>query len=134
VRASGHTRSNLNVDAWGCQLYPGDGEAAASDERKARVHQVQWEVAERLLTDGISVIWDHGVSLRAERDHYRHRARNLGANVQTIFLDVPIETLHDRLAERNANLPPGDFRISVRELNEMAALFEPPTPDEAPGH
>ena len=124
----------LNADSWVCQLYPDDAEAAARDERKARVHQVQWEVAERLLTGGISVIWDHGVSMRAERDHYRHRARELEANVETIFLDVPIETLHKRLADRNANLPLGAFRISVQELNEMAARFEPPTPDESTEH
>ncbi len=124
----------LNADSWVCRLFPDDAEAAARDERKARVHRVQWELAERLLTDGISVIWDHGVSLRAERDHYRHRARKLGAIVQTVFLDVPIETLHERLADRNTNLPAGDFHISVQELNDMAALFEPPTPDEATEH
>lgn len=124
----------LNADAWVCQLYPDDAEAAARDERKALVHQVQWELAERLLTCGISVILDHGVSMRAERDHYRHRARDLGANVQMIFLDVPIETLHERLADRNRNLPPGAFHISVRELDEWAAVFEPPTPDETTEH
>ena len=124
----------LNADSWVCQLYPDDAEAAARDERKARVHQVQWELAERLLTGGISVILDHGVSMRAERDHYRHRARDLGANVQTIFLDVPIETLHERLADRNLNLPVGDFRISGEELDDWAALFEPPTPDETTDH
>ena len=120
----------LNADSWVCRLYPDDAEAAARDERKARVHQVQWDFAERLLARGVSVIWDHGVSMRAERDHYRSRARKLGANVQTIFIDVPIETLHERLADRNRNLPPGDFHISAQELDEWAALFETPTRDE----
>ena len=124
----------LNADSWVGRLFPDDAEAAARDVRKARVHEVQWEVAERLLTSGVSVILDHGVSLRAERDRYRHGARNLGANVQTIFLDVSIETLHERLADRNANLPAGDFHISVQELNDMAARFEPPTPDEDAEH
>ncbi len=124
----------LNADYWVCQLYPDDAEAAARDERKARVHQVQWDLAERLVTSGISVILDHGLSMRAERDHYRYRARNLGADVQLIYLDVPIDTLHERLADRNANLPPGAFHISEQELDEWAGLFEPPTPDEAAGH
>lgn len=120
----------LNADAWVLQLYPEDAEAAARDERKVLVHQVQWELTERLLTDGISVILDWGVWSREERDGYRQRARELGANVRTVFLDAPIETLHERVADRNLNLPPGTFSISPGELDEWAAIFEPPTLDE----
>lgn len=42
----------LNADARVCQLYPDDAEAAARDERKFIVHDVQWELTERLLADG----------------------------------------------------------------------------------
>lgn len=121
----------LNADSWVCELYPDDAEAAARDERKARVHDVQWELAERLLTAGTSVILDHGVSKRSERDYYRRRAEGLGAEVQTIFLDVPLEILHKRIARRNLDLPPGSFRISPEELDEWAPLFEAPTHEEA---
>lgn len=124
----------LNADEWVCQLYPDDAEAAARDERKGLVEQVQWELVEGLLTSGISVILDWGVWMRAERDHYRRRARDLGASVQTVFVDAPIETLHKRVAQRNLNLPPRTFSISVEELDEWAALFEPPTHDELTGH
>ncbi len=120
----------LNADSWVCKLYPDDAEAAARDERKARVHDLQWELAERLLTGGTSVILDHGVSKRAERDYYRHRAEELGAEVQTIFLDVPLETLHERVAQRNLDLPPGTFSIAPEELDAWAPLFEAPTPEE----
>ena len=82
----------INADDWVCQLYPDDAEAAARDERKDLVEKVQWELVERLLTSGISVILDWGVWMRAERDHYRQRARDLGADVQTVFVDAPIET------------------------------------------
>ncbi|MDH4170001.1 MAG: AAA family ATPase [Acidimicrobiia bacterium] len=121
----------LNADEWVWRLYPDDAEAAARDDRKGLVEQVQWELVERLLTSGISVILDWGVWMRAERDHYRNRARGLGASVQTVFVDAPIETLHERVAQRNLDLPPGAFSISVEELDEWAALFEPPTHDEA---
>lgn len=124
----------LNADSWVCRLYPDDAEAAARDHRKALVEQVQWELVERLLVGGTSVILDWGVWTRAERDHYRRRAQGLGARVQTIFVDAPIETLHKRVARRNLNLPPGTFSISVEELDEWAALFEAPTPDEVAGH
>jgi len=124
----------LNADYWVCQLYPDDSEAAARDERKGLVEQVQWELVERLLTGGISVILDWGVWMRAERNHYRQRARDLGAKVQTVFLDAPIETLHERVAHRNLNLPSGTFSVSADELDEWAALFEPPTHEETTQH
>jgi len=120
----------LNADQWVCQLYPDEPEAAARDHRKGLVEQVQWELAERLLTSGISVILDWGVWTRAERDHYRNRAHDLGASVQTVFVNAPLETLHERVAQRNLNLPPGTFRISAEELDEWAAAFESPTHDE----
>lgn len=124
----------LNADDWVCQLYPDDAEAAARDERKALVEQVQWELAERLLMGGISVILDWGVWMRAEREHYRQRARDLGANVRTVFLDAPIETLQERVAQRNRNLPPGTFSISAEELDAWAAIFEPPPHEEMTRH
>ena len=124
----------LNADSWVWQLYPEDPEAAARDHRKFLVHQVQWELVEQLLAGGISVILDWGVWSREERDHYRQRARALGADVRTVFLDEPIETLQERVARRNLDLPPGSFRISAEELDEWAAIFEPPTEDELVDH
>lgn len=124
----------LNADEWVCRLYGDEAEAAARDDRKRLVEQVQWEVVERLLTNGVSVILDWGVWTRAERDHYRDRARDLGASVQTVFVDAPIETLHQRIARRNLDLPPGTFNISAEELDAWAALFERPTPDELTRH
>lgn len=123
----------LNADSWVWRLYPDDAEAAARDERKFLVHEVQWEVVEQLLANGVSVILDWGVWSREERDGYRRRARELGADVETILLDVPMETLHQRVAARNHDLPPGTFRISPEELDAWAAIFEPPTPDELAG-
>ena len=120
----------LNGDSWVSKLYPHDAETAARDERRSLVEEVQWELAERLLSNGVSVILDWGVWARAERDHYRQRAWDLGAEVQTIFLDVPIETLKERVAKRNEQLPSAAFRISAEELDEWATIFEPPTSEE----
>ena len=124
----------LNADSWVCQLYPDDAEAAARDERKFLVEEVQWELVEQLLVVGISVILDWGVWSREERDAIRRRARELGANVRTEYLEAPLETLHERLAARNLDPPPGTFRISPKELDEWAEVFEPPTPEELTQH
>ena len=120
----------LNADSWVWKLYPDDAEAAARDERKGIVEQLQWEVAEQLLGGGISVILDWGLWARVERNHYRDRAQALGTVVETVFLDVPVEVLHERVTQRNRNLPPGTFRIAAEELDEWAERFEPPTADE----
>jgi predicted kinase len=120
----------LNADEWVSRLYPQDAEAAARDERKGLVEQVQWNLAERLLGSGISVILDWGVWARSERDHLRQRARTIGAEVQTVFVDAPLEVLHERVARRNLDLPAGTFSISAEELDKWAGLFEAPTEDE----
>lgn len=120
----------LNADDWVCRLYTDDAQAAARDERKGLVERLQWQLAERLLSSGVSVILDWGVWTRAERDHCRQRARAVGAEVRTIFLDAPLEVLHERLARRNLDLPAGTFHITAEELDAWAARFEAPTDDE----
>lgn len=120
----------LSADSWVCELFPDDSEAAARDERKGLVQAVQWELAERLLSIGVSVILDHGASKRSERDFLRDGAMAVGADVQLIFLDESLDVLHERVARRNLDLPPGTFRISAEELDEWAPLFEVPDDDE----
>ena len=71
---------------------------------------------------------------RDEREHCHQPARGLGANVQTVFVDEPIETLHERVSKRNRDLPPGTFSISAEESDEWVASFEPPTHDELAEH
>ena len=124
----------LNADSWVCQLYPDAAEAAARDERKFLVHEVQWELVERLLADGISVILDWGVWSRQERDEIRLRAGALGAIVRLEYLEAPLETLHERIAARNRDLPAGTFRIAPEELDEWFEIFEVPAPDEFNDH
>lgn len=123
----------LNADSWVCRLYPDDREAAARDHRKQLVEELQWAMAEQLLRQGVSVILDWGLWVRSERDHYRQLATAAGAQTTVVFLDAPLETLQARVADRNRNLPPGTFHISVDELNEWATIFEPPAEDELSG-
>lgn len=120
----------LNADSWVRVLYPNDAEAAARDDRKGLVFEVQLELAQRLLMAGHSVILDWGFSKRAERDACRSLARELGVSVRTVFLDESLDVLHERLAARNRSLPPGSFSISEAELEEWAPQFERPTSDE----
>ncbi len=53
--------------------------------------------------------------------------------MEIVFLDVELDELRRRVAERNRNLPAGTFSISPEELDEWVGGFEPPTDEELAG-
>ena len=116
----------LSPDEWMARIV-GDGYDA---DRRVAVQEVQWEIAQRVLTLGVDVILEFGFFRRRERDFYRSGAVALGAEVKVRFLDAPREELLRRLAERNADLPADTFAVSEQHLDLCYTWFEPPTPDE----
>jgi predicted kinase len=54
----------------------------------------------------------------------------LKATTEIVLLDPPFEVLWERIDNRNANLPPGTFRITRDELEEYSKLFQRPTEEE----
>lgn len=67
-----------------------------------------------------------GTWARAERDLLAGEARRIGAATELHVLDVPVNELHRRLQERNAEDPP----ITFEDLERYSAIFECPTADE----
>ena len=106
------------LDALGFDLY--------DEEARARVEGLQQRLALDLLTLGNTVIYESGGWSRAERDALREAARAVGAAVELRYLDVPVETLWERLEARNAALPPASAVIERDDLLLWAAGFEPP--------
>ncbi|MEU4294634.1 AAA family ATPase [Kribbella sp. NPDC026596] len=92
--------------------------------------QLFWGLAARALTLGVSVILDYGCWSETERDLFRERAHELGADAEIVVLDLPLDVLWKRLEARNAALPAGTFAISRQELEEFAAMFEVPSAAE----
>ncbi|MEU4192581.1 ATP-binding protein [Kribbella sp. NPDC026611] len=92
--------------------------------------ELLWGVAARVLTLGVDAILDYGCWSEEERELFRTRARDLGAQTEIVFLDPPFEVLWDRISRRNDNLPPGTFRITRDELMEYSARFYRPTEAE----
>jgi predicted kinase len=116
----------LTPDEWMGPLF-----GTSHDEpKRAIVEALQWEVAEKALALGISVVLDWGFWSRTERDDFRSRAAALGADAGVRFLDVPRNELSRRLEVRNAALLPGTFRVTDAEIDLYITTFEPPTSDE----
>jgi predicted kinase len=127
-----HERSALRLtpDEWITNLFGADLSLAALDAARDPVESVLWDLAARILVLDVDVVLDFGFWSRTERDDFRARAARLGARSELHFLDVPEEELLARLATRNAQLPPGTFRIDAARLTLWSNWFEPPTMDE----
>ena len=113
-------------DEWIAGLYGQDLTQATLDAARDPVEGLQWRVASRALSLGLSVILDFGFWTRSERDRFRAQAVELRALCQVHALVVPEPELWARLERRNAALPPATFRISREQLGTWWSLFEPP--------
>ena len=101
---------------------------------RERIEALQWKLTQDLLTVGQTVLIEWGTWARSERDALRVGARALGAIVELHFLDVPIDTLFERIQQRNRESPPiqrADLLLWVesfeRPSSEEMALFDAPT-------
>lgn len=120
----------LSSDDWMVPLFGHHMPRHVFDERLSVVRLLQWELAAKLLKSGVDVVLDDGFWTRAERQKYRAQAEAVGAEVQLIYFDVPVEELRHRLAERNRHLTPGTFEIDGAALDLFITKFEVPGPDE----
>lgn len=103
----------LSIDLW-------DG------ARRKGIETLQWQAARDVLALGGIAIIEWGTWARAERDALRLGARELGAAVELIHLDAPVDVLLERVQRRGRESPPIDRAM----LEASAAAFEVPTPDE----
>ncbi|MEA2519978.1 MAG: hypothetical protein QOF49_2058 [Chloroflexota bacterium] len=114
------------------RLNPDEWEAALDVDPFDEPFQVKleakfWELAERLLVLGTSVVLEWGFWARSERDEKREAARTLGVAVELRFLDAPYEELVRRVVARHAA---GGIAITERHMERYRAIFQPPTDDE----
>lgn len=120
----------LTPDEWRIRLFGQDFEGEEHDDRHDLIEAMLWDIAARVLTLGVNVILDFGFWSRSEREDYRSRAAKLGASSEVHFLNVSEEVLLERLAIRNAQLPPNTFSIPEAQLKEWIRLFQAPMQDE----
>jgi predicted kinase len=120
----------LTVDVWHLALFGDDVGHKNHDERHGSIEKIMWDVAKQVLAMGGDVILDFGFWARVERDDFRNRAKELGANCKVHYLDVPYPELYRRLEIRNRIRPEGAFVIPRTEMEKYVTIFQPPTEDE----
>jgi predicted kinase len=96
----------------------------------ARVEAQLIELAFELLAAGRSCILDFGLWSREERDALLLRARSQGVRVELHVLDVELDELVRRSAERYADAPHTTAEISAEQLAVWAASFQAPSSAE----
>jgi predicted kinase len=127
----------LTTDEWHIRLFGQDygdnmtqSEEAEHDARHGSVEAIMWDVAARVLVLGRDVILDFGCWVRTQRDEFRSRAKNLGAEFRIHFADAPEDVLFERLEARNAVHSAGTFFIPRAKLEAWIQIFEPPSAEE----
>ena len=110
----------LNPDEWESAL-----DVDPFDEGfQARLEAEFWELTQRLLVLGTSVVLVWGFWARSERDEKREAARALGVPVELRFLDVPHDELVRRVVARQGA---GGLAITEAHMERYRAIFQPPT-------
>jgi predicted kinase len=132
--ASGKTMLARELaDAYGAvRLNPDEWESALDvdpfDEGfQARLEAEFWELTQRLLVLGTSVVLEWGFWARSERDEKREAARTLGVAVELRFLDAPYDQLVRRVGARHSA---GGIAITESHMERYRGIFQPPTDDE----
>ena len=103
---------------------------AQLDAARDPVEALLWNYGLIALERGVDVIQDFGGWSREERDRFRSQAETKGATTEIRFMDIPFETLLERLDHRNANLTAGEILLAPSKMHEYQTLFEPPTLEE----
>jgi predicted kinase len=97
---------------------------------RARVEQLQWRLAQRLLELAAVVVVEWGTWSRAERDALRERARALGAAAELRFLDASPSELWRRIEARDREHTQASRALTLEDVEGWAAQIEPPEADE----
>lgn len=113
------------MDALGINLW--------DEAKRAGIEQLQWQQAQKLLALGGTAIIEWGTWARSERDALREAARALGAAVELVHMEAPIDVLLDRVTRRARESPPIDramledaWRAFERPTTDELALYDPP--------
>jgi predicted kinase len=120
----------ITKDEWLIRLVGNDPTIDGYADFDDRMCGLSRDIAFQLAGKGIDVILDEGFWAREHRDDMRKRAEDAGAQAVMYFLDTPIETIRERVAQRNAHPGNDSFTINEELLEGYLAFWQPPGDDE----
>ncbi|GAB2719173.1 hypothetical protein GCM10027072_10300 [Streptomyces bullii] len=83
-----------------------------------------------LLRAGRSIVLDHGLWRRSDRDEWKKTVRAVGGRPLLVYLPASKEVLLRRLAAGNQRRDANALTVTPEALDDFFARFEPPTADE----
>lgn len=120
----------FSPDEWMVAFYGTDPLREQFQESHARVTQVIWGLAVRLLSLGVDVILDFGFWSRSSRDDARARARAIGVHWKLYSLDSSDAVMRRRVLRRTSKMPPGELVIDEAAFELFKSRFEALGSDE----
>lgn len=120
----------ITKDEWLIRLIGNDPTIEGYEDYDHKIIGLSRDFAFQLAEKGIDVIMDEGFWFREQRDELRRRIDAIGAKEVLYYLDTPIETIRERVAERNRNPTAESFTISGELLDSYLKYWQPPGEDE----
>jgi predicted kinase len=120
----------ITKDEWLIRLIGNDPTIDGYSDYDQRVVDLSRDVAFQFVEKGIDVILDEGFWPKEERAWMRSRIEGMGAAAVLYYLDTPIETIRERVAQRSADPPTDSFQISEALLDYYLPFWQPPSEDE----
>ena len=127
-----HGFRRLSVDEMIWDRYGDRFASMSAEDRQSIFRHVSDEIMTKVaetLRRGERVVVDSTMCKRFKRDQAREVCRREGVNPVFLYLDVPEQTLRDRLSTR-AGSGPNDQIVTPEELSRYLSGFEVPAADE----
>lgn len=80
-----------------------------------------------LVGGGTSVVLDHGLGSRRDRDRFKLLAQRSGADWELAHFRADVSVLLDRLDRRAQRLRPASMKITPEMLRYLASVYEEPS-------
>jgi predicted kinase len=113
-------------------LFPEEDNFETHRKYVQRVENVFFSIVYDLLGQGCSVVMDFPAHTKSERNHLRELANQARVEVQLYHLQADIETITERIQQRNADLKDGEYFIPDWLLSMIVEKFELPDISENP--
>jgi predicted kinase len=120
----------ITKDEWSIHFIGNDPTIDGYAEWDTKIIELSRDFAFYLAEKGIDVIMDEGFWEKETRDEMRRRIAAIGAKAVMYYVDTPIETIRDRVVERNKNLTKDSFKVSRELLDNYLMGWQPPSEDE----